>query len=61
MAQELTLARALRSKRDGPNPYATIVFTFLLTVLQHPDGHLMEMEMLDARNSPSKASSNNGM
>lgn len=28
MAQELTLTRGLRSKRDGPNSYVTIVLTF---------------------------------
>ena len=129
MAQELTftmLAHALRSKRDGPNSYVTIILTFLQTVLQHPEGlatleraipwsdlaaflaraprvssnhtqsdklskssilsedwairgmvwpgrlfergfwdcgegHLMEMEMLDARDTPSKASSDDGM
>jgi hypothetical protein len=129
MAQELTfalLAHALRSKRDGPNSYVTILLTFLQTVLQHPeglatleraipwsdlaaslgrgprvssnytqsdklskssilsedwairgmvwpgrlfergfwdggDGHLMEMEMLDARDSTSEASVDDGM
>jgi protein SMG6 len=129
MAQELTftmLAHALRSKRDTPNSYVTIILTFLQTVLQHSQGvaaleraipwsdlatfvrrgprvsssymqseklskssimsedwairgmvwpgrlfergfwdcgedHLMEMEMLDARDSPSEASGEDGM
>ena len=41
MAQELTftmLAHALRSTRDGPNSYVTILLTFLQTVLRHPEG-----------------------
>ncbi|KAI9463378.1 hypothetical protein F5148DRAFT_1313175 [Russula earlei] len=41
MAQELTfsmLAPALRSTRDGPNAYVTILVTFLQTVLRHPEG-----------------------
>jgi hypothetical protein len=41
MAQELTfamLAHALRSKRDSPSSYVTILLTFLRTVLQHPEG-----------------------
>ena len=41
MAQELTfsmLAHALRSTRDGPNPYVTILLTFLQTVLRKPEG-----------------------
>ena len=41
MAQELTfalLSHALRSKRDNPNSYVTILLTFLQTVLQHPEG-----------------------
>jgi len=44
MAQELTftmLAHALRSTRDGPNLYVTIILTFLQTVLQHPEGLAM--------------------
>jgi hypothetical protein len=38
MAQELTfsmLAHALRSTRDGPNPYVTVLLTFLQSVLQN--------------------------
>jgi len=41
MAQELTfsmLAHALRSTRDGPNSYVTILLTFLQTVLRKPEG-----------------------
>jgi protein SMG6 len=41
MAQELTfkmLAHALRSTRDVPNPYVTILLTFLQTILRHPEG-----------------------
>ncbi|KAI0303402.1 hypothetical protein B0F90DRAFT_1911396 [Multifurca ochricompacta] len=41
MAQELTftmLAHALRSKHDVPNPYVTILLTFLQAVLRHPEG-----------------------
>jgi protein SMG6 len=41
MAQELTfsmLAHALRSTRDGPNPYVTILLTFLQTVIRKPEG-----------------------
>ena len=41
MAQELTftmLAHALRSTRDAPNPYITILLTFLQTILRHPEG-----------------------
>jgi protein SMG6 len=41
MAQELTfsmLAHALRSTRDGPNQYVTILLTFLQTVLRKPEG-----------------------
>jgi hypothetical protein len=44
MAQELTfkmLAHALRSTRDRPNSYVTILLTFLQTVLRHPDGLAM--------------------
>jgi hypothetical protein len=40
MAQELTfamLAHALKSTRDGPNPYVTIILTFLQAV-RHPEG-----------------------
>jgi hypothetical protein len=40
-AQELTfsmLAHALRSTRDGPNPYVTILLTFLQTVLRKTEG-----------------------
>jgi hypothetical protein len=40
MAQELTfsmLAHALRSTRDGPNPYVTVLLTFLQTVLRIPE------------------------
>ena len=40
MAQELTfsmLAHALRSTRDGPNPYVTVLLTFLQTVLRNPE------------------------
>lgn len=46
MAQELTfaiLAHALRSTRDGPNPYVTIILTFLQTILRHP-GALASLE-----------------
>jgi len=41
MAQEFTfsmLAHALRSTRDGPNSYVTILLTFLQTVLRKPEG-----------------------
>ncbi len=41
MAQELTfsmLTHALRSTRDGPNSYVTVLLTFLQTVLRHPEG-----------------------
>jgi protein SMG6 len=41
MAQELTFsmfAHALRSTRDGPNSYVTILLTFLQTVLRKPEG-----------------------
>jgi protein SMG6 len=41
MAQELTfsmLAHALRSTRDGPNSYVTILLTFLQTILRKPEG-----------------------
>ena len=41
MAQDLTfgmLAHALRSTRDVPNPYVTIVLMFLQTIVRHPDG-----------------------
>ena len=41
MAQELTfkmLAHALQSTRDVPNPYVTILLTFLQTILRHPEG-----------------------
>ena len=41
MAQELTfsmLAHALRSTRDGPNSYVTVILTFLQTVLRKPEG-----------------------
>src|SRR6266849_7568747 len=41
MAQQLTfsmLAHALRSTRDGPNSYVTIILTFLQTVLRKPEG-----------------------
>jgi len=44
MAQELTftmLAHTLRSTHNGPNSYVTILLTFLLTVLQHPEGLTM--------------------
>ena len=32
------LAHALRSTRDGPNSYVTILLTFLQMVLRHPEG-----------------------
>jgi protein SMG6 len=41
MAQDLTfdmLAHALRSTRDVPNPYVTILLMFLQTILRHPEG-----------------------
>src|SRR6266404_1120701 len=41
MAQDLTfsmLAHALRSTRDGPNSYVTILLMFLQTLLRHPEG-----------------------
>jgi hypothetical protein len=41
MVQELTflmLVHALRSTRDGPNPYITILLTFLQSVLWKPEG-----------------------
>ena len=41
MAQELTfsmLAHALRSRRDGPNAYVTVILTFLQTVFRNPEG-----------------------
>jgi len=41
MAQDLAfsmLAHALRSTRDVPNPYVTILFMFLQTILRHPEG-----------------------
>jgi len=41
MAQELTfalLAHTLRSKRDTPNSFVTILLTFLQTALQHLEG-----------------------
>ena len=41
MAQELTfsmLAHALRSTRDGPNAYVTVILTFLQTVFRNPEG-----------------------
>src|SRR5216683_5218252 len=44
MAQELTvtvLAYALQSTHDRPNPYVTILLTFLQTVLWHPEGLAM--------------------
>ena len=44
MAQELTvtvLAYALWSTCDRPNPYVTILLTFLQTVLRHPEGLAM--------------------
>jgi len=40
MAQELTfsmLAHALRSTRDGPNCYVTVLLTFLQSVLRNPN------------------------
>ncbi len=40
MAQELTflmLAHALRSTRDGPNSYVTVLLTFLQSVLRNPN------------------------
>ncbi|KAI9455599.1 hypothetical protein BJY52DRAFT_638264 [Lactarius psammicola] len=41
MAQDLTfgmLAHALRSTRDVPNPYVTILLMFLQTILRHSEG-----------------------
>ena len=41
MAQDLTfgmLAHALRSTRDVPNPYVTILLMFLQTIVRHPEG-----------------------
>lgn len=41
MTQDLTfgmLAHALRSTRDVPNPYVTILLMFLQTILRHPEG-----------------------
>jgi hypothetical protein len=41
MAQELTfsmLAHALRSTRDGPNPYVTVLLIFLQSILRIPEG-----------------------
>jgi len=41
MAQELTftmLVHTLRSTRDSPNSYVTILLTFLQLVLRHPEG-----------------------
>jgi len=48
MARELTfsmLAHALRSTRDSPNPYVTILLTFLQSVLRKPEG-LASLERL---------------
>jgi protein SMG6 len=41
MAQDITfgmLAHALRSTRDVPNPYVTILLMFLQTIVRHPEG-----------------------
>jgi hypothetical protein len=41
MAQELIfsmLAHTLQSTHDSPNPYVTILLTFLQSVLQKPEG-----------------------
>jgi hypothetical protein len=41
MAQELTfsmLGHALRSRRDRPNAYVTVILTFLQTVFRNPEG-----------------------